>query len=559
MSYQVLARKWRPKNFDEVVGQEHILRVLRNSLGKEQLHHAYLFTGTRGVGKTTLARILAKCLNCETKLSAQPCGECRSCNEIDSGRCIDLIEVDAASRAKVEETRELMENVPYAPVAGRYKVYLIDEVHMFSNHSFNALLKVLEEPPEHVKFLLATTEPKRIPVTILSRCMQFGLRRLGRDEIARQLARILEAEGVAFEAPSLPLLAVAADGSLRDALSLLDQAITDGGGALQEKQVQQMLGTVPGAELDALLTAAIDRDGPALLRQSQRIARYQPDFDALLSELLSLLQEIAICQAVPEAGKERELDRAAAFAGKISPEETQLLYQIALAGRRDLALAPDPAAGFEICLIRMYAFRPEPETASVPAGTGGTTRAGTAAPAGAPAAPEAPQAQAAPTAAPEAPATGPAAEWLALIERAGLEGSVRRLALNCTPGGRQQDILILRLPAGGTALLSEKRRQRLEQAIIEVAEPPLKGLRIEPFAEAAPETAPETAPAGAATRKQGTAPATGNGNPTRRRGTDATEEACRQDPVVRSLQETFEATLQPDSIRPRREPKDTEQ
>jgi len=559
MSYQVLARKWRPKNFDEVVGQEHILRVLRNSLGKEQLHHAYLFTGTRGVGKTTLARILAKCLNCETKLSAQPCGECRSCNEIDSGRCIDLIEVDAASRAKVEETRELMENVPYAPVAGRYKVYLIDEVHMFSNHSFNALLKVLEEPPEHVKFLLATTEPKRIPVTILSRCMQFGLRRLGRDEIARQLARILEAEGVAFEAPSLPLLAVAADGSLRDALSLLDQAITDGGGALQEKQVQQMLGTVPGAELDALLTAAIDRDGPALLRQSQRIARYQPDFDALLSELLSLLQEIAICQAVPEAGKERELDRAAAFAGKISPEETQLLYQIALAGRRDLALAPDPAAGFEICLIRMYAFRPEPETASVPAGTGATTRAGTAAPAGTPAAPPAPQAQAAPSAsaasaAPEAPATGPAAEWLALIERAGLEGSVRRLALNCTPGGRQRDILILRLPAGGTALLSEKRRQRLEQAIIEVAEPPLKGLRIEPFAEAAP----ETAPAGAATRKQGTAPATGNGNPPRR-GTDATEEACRQDPVVRSLQETFDAALQPDSIRPRREPKDTEQ
>ncbi|MDD9824462.1 MAG: DNA polymerase III subunit gamma/tau [Gammaproteobacteria bacterium] len=554
MSYQVLARKWRPKNFDEVVGQEHILRVLRNSLAKEQLHHAYLFTGTRGVGKTTLARILAKCLNCETKLSAQPCGECRSCNEIDAGRCIDLIEVDAASRAKVEETRELMENVPYAPVAGRYKVYLIDEVHMFSNHSFNALLKVLEEPPEHVKFLLATTEPKRIPVTILSRCMQFGLRRLGRDEIARQLARILEAEGVAFEAPSLPLLAVAADGSLRDALSLLDQAITDGGGALQEKQVQQMLGTVPGAELDALLTAAIDRDGPALLRQSQRIARYQPDFDALLSELLSLLQEISVCQAVPEVGKERELERAAAFAGKISPEETQLLYQIALTGRRDLALAPDPAAGFEICLIRIFAFRPEPETAAVPAGTGATTRTGTAAPAGT-TAPAAPQTQAAPTApaVPEAPATGPAAEWLALIERAGLEGSVRQLALHCSPGGRQQDILILHLPAGGTALLSERRRQRLEQAIIKVADPPLKGLRIEQIAEAAPETAP------AAVRKEGTAPATGNGNPPRQRGGDATEEACRQDPVVRSLQETFEATLQPDSIRPRREPKKTEQ
>lgn len=357
MSYQVLARKWRPKSFQEMVGQQHIIKALTNALDNERLHHAYLFTGTRGVGKTTLARILAKCLNCESGVSSRPCGVCSNCTGIDEGRFVDLIEVDAASRAKVDETRDLMENVQYAPSVGRYKVYLIDEVHMFSNHSFNALLKTLEEPPPHIKFLLATTESKKIPVTILSRCLQFNLKLLSVSQIEEQLSKIITQENIESDQNSIHLLAIAADGSLRDALSLLDQAISHGGGVLQEHQVRSMLGTIDNKDLKKLLSALIEGDARSVLQQVEAIAEHGPDYDAILVELLSSLQQIAIAQILGETDGQAE-NELSSMAGKISRENAQLFYQIGLMGRRDLALAPDPRSGFEMTLVRMLAFKP---------------------------------------------------------------------------------------------------------------------------------------------------------------------------------------------------------
>ena len=376
MSYRVLARRWRPTCFDDLVGQEHVVRALGNALEQDRLHHACLFTGTRGVGKTTLARILARCLNCAKGVSASPCGECSACRSIDEGRFVDLLEVDAASRARVDETRELMDSVPYVPTSGRYKVYLIDEVHMFSNHSFNALLKVLEEPPDHVKFLLATTEPKRIPVTVLSRCLQFNLRRLTLAQIAGQLERILNSEQVPFDANAVQLLAAAAQGSMRDALSLLDQAISDGGGELREVPLRAMLGTVEDANMEALLNAIIARDGPALLAESERIADLQVDPSGVLSSMLNLLQRIALAQAAGNSKRKPAPDSVPDFATRLSPEEVQLLYQIALNGRRDLPLCPNPLGGLEMCLIRMLAFRPggtDPATAPPPQRSATTT------------------------------------------------------------------------------------------------------------------------------------------------------------------------------------------
>lgn len=359
MSYQVLARKWRPRTFADMVGQTHVLQALTNALDNNRLHHAYLFTGTRGVGKTTLARILAKCLNCEQGVSSTPCGACSACISIDEGRFVDLIEVDAASRAKVDETRDLMDNVQYAPSIGRYKVYLIDEVHMFSNHSFNALLKTLEEPPPHVKFLLATTEAKKVPVTILSRCLQFNLKLLSVEQIEQQLAHILTAEGVNSDAVSRHLIAVAADGSLRDALSLLDQAISYGAGSLVENQVRTMLGTINSLELEGLLDALINGDAKMVLERANHIAEHNPDYDSVLVELLSLLQKIAVYQVLSGNPDETGTDSVIrTFSEKISKDDVQLYYQIAMAGRRDLAAAPDPRSGFEMTLIRMLAFRP---------------------------------------------------------------------------------------------------------------------------------------------------------------------------------------------------------
>jgi DNA polymerase-3 subunit gamma/tau len=360
MSYQVLARKWRPRNFTEMVGQEHVLRALINALDNDRLHHAFLFTGTRGVGKTTVARILAKSINCEQGMSSTPCGVCSACREIDEGRFVDLIEVDAASRTKVEDTRDLLDNVQYAPSRGRYKVYLIDEVHMLSNHSFNALLKTLEEPPPHVKFLLATTDPQKLPVTILSRCLQFNLKRMPAELIRDHLGMILGKEGVASELAALNEIARAADGSMRDALSLLDQAIAYGGGRVDTTEVREMLGSIDRDRVAQLLQALASGEGEALLAQIEALAEQSPDFAGVLAELNSLLHRIALIQQIPSALDESLGDGEVVrtLADQLSPEAVQLYYQIGILGRRDLPLAPEPRSGFEMVLLRMLAFRP---------------------------------------------------------------------------------------------------------------------------------------------------------------------------------------------------------
>lgn len=363
MSYQVLARKWRPRGFAEMVGQEHVLRALSNALDSGRLHHAFLFTGTRGVGKTTIARILAKSLNCEQGVSASPCGECSTCKEIDEGRFVDLIEVDAASRTKVEDTRELLDNVQYAPTRGRYKVYLIDEVHMLSGHSFNALLKTLEEPPPHVKFLLATTDPQKLPVTILSRCLQFNLRRLSIERIQAHLQLILEKESLTFESAALLQLARAADGSMRDALSLLDQAIAFGNNAVSDADVRLMLGTIEQYHVYDLLDALASADGSVLIRRVQELAQQAPDFSAVLAEIITCLHYLALLKQVPDAYDYNMGDKERYFKllESLSAEDIQLYYQIALHGRRDLPLAPDQRNGLEMVLLRMLAFRPDDE------------------------------------------------------------------------------------------------------------------------------------------------------------------------------------------------------
>ncbi|OTJ56610.1 hypothetical protein CAY91_25465 [Pseudomonas aeruginosa] len=351
MSYQVLARKWRPRSFREMVGQTHVLKALINALDNQRLHHAYLFTGTRGVGKTTIARILAKCLNCETGVSSTPCGECSVCREIDEGRFVDLIEVDAASRTKVEDTRELLDNVQYSPTRGRYKVYLIDEVHMLSSHSFNALLKTLEEPPPHVKFLLATTDPQKLPVTILSRCLQFSLKNMPPERVVEHLTHVLGAENVPFEDDALWLLGRAADGSMRDAMSLTDQAIAFGEGKVLAADVRAMLGTLDHGQVYGVLQALLEGDARALLEAVRHLAEQGPDWGGVLAEILNVLHRVAIAQALPEA-----IDNGQGQA--LPAEDVQFYYQMGLIGRRDLPLAPDPRSGFEMVLLRMLAFRP---------------------------------------------------------------------------------------------------------------------------------------------------------------------------------------------------------
>jgi DNA polymerase III subunit gamma/tau len=448
MSYQVLARKWRPHNFPEMVGQNHVLRALANALENNRLHHAYLFTGTRGVGKTTIARILAKSLNCETKgVSAYPCGECNACREIDAGRFVDLIEVDAASRTKVEDTRDLLENVQYAPTRGRYKVYLIDEVHMLSTHSFNALLKTLEEPPPHVKFLLATTDPQKLPPTILSRCLQFSLKRLSLEQIIAHLTKIMDTEQIAYEAASLKLLAQAADGSLRDALSLLDQAIAYGAGKLLTTEVSTMLGTLDHDVVLNLIKALATNNATEVLQQVASLAENNPDFNSVLSELLTLLQKIALAQFVPQAiDTHDELGQEIlTLAQQILPEEVQLFYQIGLIGRRDLPLSPDPRGGFEMIMLRMLVFRPQESdlrAAPRPSERQPTELQRTYAPTPnyAPAAHHVPVVS---SAAPPPPSTN--AEWATIVAQCSLKALAKELLVHCEFKKLEGDIFYLTL------------------------------------------------------------------------------------------------------------------
>jgi len=467
MSYQVLARKWRPRSFADMVGQEHVLKALINALDSDRTHHAYLFTGTRGVGKTTLARILAKCLNCLEGVSSTPCGTCTACVGIDEGRFIDLIEVDAASRARVEETRELMDNVQYTPTSGRYKVYLIDEVHMFSNHSFNALLKTLEEPPPHVKFLLATTEAKKVPVTILSRCMQFNLKHLSVDQIDGQLTRILQAEAITAERQCSRLIARAANGSVRDALSLLDQAIAYGGGDLRLEQVRTMLGSIDSAEVLTLLTHVINAEGEALLQRIHLVSEHNPDYQQLLVDMIDCLQRIALIQVLGEkADTEEHLDeRLHSLAAATDPEHIQLLYQIAITGRRDMHLAPEARSGFEMVLIRMLAFQPGGSAHRVPVVPPAAKQADSKDTAVI--TDKRPQPDPAVDAA-TAPAPVAAAgvdNWQAVIDEMALAGLVKELAGHTVLKKHTDTAVHLSLAPDKEHLLNQNQKDRLEQAI----------------------------------------------------------------------------------------------
>lgn len=491
MSYLVLARKWRPKRFSELVGQEHVVKALTNALESGRVHHAFLFTGTRGVGKTTIARIFAKSLNCERGSSAEPCGECAACLDIDAGRFVDLLEIDAASNTGVDDVRALIENAQYMPARGRTKVYLIDEVHMLSKSAFNALLKTLEEPPGHVKFLLATTDPQKLPVTVLSRCLQFNLRRLEPDQIEGQMSHILQAEGIGFEPGALQLLARAADGSLRDGLSLLDQAIAHtGSGRLDEPGVNAMLGTVERARVGELLDALAAGDAAEVMREVAELAQYSPDFGQLLEDLATELHRVQLHQLVPGFADEGHRVDAAALAARLSPELVQLWFQMALNGRRDLGLAPSARAGLEMTLLRMLAFRPAE-------GAGETASRAVAA--SAKTAPAAPPRSAAPVAArapermpplPSLPATpsvspgaSPAAsvppsaassgepmplanaeDWFALVTAAGLKGPALQLGSHCQFCGYGDGVLRLHLPDEDAHLRNDSLVRQLAAA-----------------------------------------------------------------------------------------------
>jgi DNA polymerase-3 subunit gamma/tau len=534
VSYTVLARKWRPRRFEELVGQPHVVQALANSLADNRLHHAYLFTGTRGIGKTTVARLLAKALNCETGIVAEPCGVCAACKSIDEGRFVDLIEVDAASRTKVDDTRELLDNVQYAPTRGRFKVYLIDEVHMLSNHSFNALLKTLEEPPPHVKFLLATTDPQKLPVTVLSRCLQFNLKRFTVAQIQAQLEKICNKENIAFDAAGPKAIARAAAGSMRDALSLLDQSIAFGGGKVEGPLVAAMLGSIDRDHVLRLLAALARQDGAALLAEVEKLDESAPDYGAVLDELLEALQRIAVLQLVGGRSDDEEFAAVQPFVAQFSPEDAQLYYQIALHGRRDLPIGREPRMGFEMTLLRMLAFRPADSAAAaagqpgprvVPAGAEPQARVVPSSGAGRtqPPAAERPVDSSANAAASSAP------EWVRVVQSLDLRGPARQLADSCDLKSNAGGVWQLVVPPDKEHLNTQQLRARLEAALREQHGRDVK-LSIA--------VGQPSRPTPAEVRRS---------NETAR--AREAREAIEADPNVKAMQSAFDATLEADSIR----------
>jgi len=530
-----LARKWRPRRFADLTGQEHVVQALSNALIQGRLHHAYLFTGTRGVGKTTLARILAKCLNCETGVTPEPCGECSACRQIDAGRFVDLLELDAASNTGVDNMREVLDNAQYAPTVGRYKVYIIDEVHMLSKPAFNSMLKTLEEPPEHVKFILATTDPQKIPVTVLSRCLQFNLKPMTPVQVTQRLAYVLGEEGIAAEAAALNLLARAANGSMRDALSLTDQAVAHGSGKLEAAAVEAMLGTVGREYLFDILDALARQDADALLTQPRLLAERGLSLSAALQDLGSLLTQIALAQAAPSAlaNEEQDAARVQEYAQKLDAETVQLYYQIALNGRRDLPFAPDELSGFSMTLLRMLAFTPAAETGKPLAVTGARRTVSVAAP------PPPVQAAAPPAVSeklPGMPAAQPTAQaqsgqdWPAIVADLKLGGMARMLADQCELKSFDGGAMCLGLAETHKHLLDKIYQEKLEAALRQKFG---AGLKVRFEVGASGGQSPVEVRARAKAEKQAEAVA-----------------AIETDPFIRDLVEQFDARVDPASIQP---------
>jgi DNA polymerase III subunit gamma/tau len=552
MAYTALARKYRPRKFTELIGQDHVVRALSNALESGRVHHAFLFTGTRGVGKTSIARIFAKCLNCvraeqsKQEATIDPCGVCSACVEIDSGRFVDLIEVDAASRTKVDDTRELLDNVQYAPTRARYKVYLIDEVHMLSAHSFNALLKTLEEPPPHVKFLLATTDPQKLPVTVLSRCLQFNLKRLPVSQIGELMKQILTAENVPFEAGGVRLVAQAADGSMRDGLSLLDQLIAFGGGKVDEEGARSMLGTIARDHVEKLGQLLAAGDASGVLQYSRTLEQWSPDYAQVLDELASLLVRVATKQVVSDYESEEVFapELIEKLAKAMSPEDVQLYYQTAITGRRDLHMAPEPRIGFEMTLLRMLVFRPAGEvavsagTAAPPSGARASGAAQAIAAArsasasggqggGGPRASESPRPAANPA---SAKPSGDASSWGSILAQLDISGLARQLANNCVLIGRSGNVVKLGLDPRNQMMKVPGAVDKLTQALSKHFGDPV---RLEFEATVAGVETPAQAEQRAVVEEF-----------------DSARQSLESDPAVRALRETFGATLVPDSVRP---------
>jgi DNA polymerase III subunit gamma/tau len=543
MSYQVLARKWRPRQFSELVGQEHVVRALSHALDGGRIHHAFLFTGTRGVGKTTIARIFAKSLNCEQGPTSRPCGVCGICQEIDAGRFVDLLEIDAASNTGIDNVRELIDNAQYSPSRGRHKVYLIDEVHMLSKAAFNALLKTLEEPPEHVKFLLATTDPQKLPITVLSRCIKFNLKRLTVEQIVGQMRFILDAEKVSFDDEAIDVLARAADGSLRDGLSLLDQAIAHGGGSLGAADVHAMLGTVERARVRVLLDALVAHDVPALFAEIERIAEFAPDFGQVLDELAGLLHRIQLGQLVADASAGDEPGLGDLLA-RIDPREVQLYYQIAVTARRDLPLAPTQRTGFEMALLRMLAFAPaaaggEPQrkpgsAASAPVRSMPGTDPASSQPASRRDPPPSPRPNEKPAGKVGEPPldAGPLHidDWPRLLESAELGGPVGQLALHAVLLGVEGNVLRLGMKAAHEHFASPPLLELLGHRLGTALGQPVR-VRIERVTDSAESPADSRARASAVKRQEA-------------------HDGLHADPAVQSLIDTFGARIISESVRP---------